>query len=69
MLAKAMEKVPGVASTAVATKVTGGAGGTPGSAPSASTPRGNQARAQAQHPAAEHLVRHRKSSEPNQNPI
>jgi muramidase (phage lysozyme) len=47
MLAKAMEKVPGVAST-VATKVTGGAGGTPGSAPSASTPRGNQARVQAQ---------------------
>jgi muramidase (phage lysozyme) len=47
MLAKAMEKVPGVAS-AVATKVTGGAGGTAGSAPSASTPRGNQARAQAQ---------------------
>jgi muramidase (phage lysozyme) len=44
MLAKAMSKVPGVAS-AVATKVTGGAGGTPGSTASQPTPVGNQAQA------------------------
>jgi muramidase (phage lysozyme) len=44
MLAKAMGKVPGVAS-AVATKVTGGSGGTPGSAASQPTPVGNQAQA------------------------
>lgn len=44
MLAKAMGKVPGVAAAA-ATKVTGGAGGTPGSVASQATPAGNQARA------------------------